>query len=459
MADDRHGGKGRRVKIGIALGGQEATAVVAGGRGTPSATVSGDFRADRPELFGVLCRAFGELREALETRTGRSVAGARVHVALLPPLADARVIPFPPMRQTEAEMVLSRDVTRYFLGATRAQVVSVHRLHGGETSEEGRADASSRVFAAAAPLALLEAIPLALREVGWHCESLSAAQGVWLDAVSDQAGLARGAVVALVGDVTHVLLLQDGRPTGARKIPARDTEGVLEALGHGPAEALVLAPGAYADVLHRALTPEGWRVSRASEGSRTAEAVTAGRARGGVMELLPPSLKQERRKSRVRAGLGMGIAAVALILASSVMHLWGAHRELRTLQVRRASIQAQVAPALLARDSLHELRDRVQTLRELAALEPLRTRAIVELSALLPEDTYLTAFFASGDTVELEAAGARAAETIQVLRSSGLFRDLRLQGIVERELYGGETVQERFRLRGRIPVSPGGSRP
>jgi hypothetical protein len=76
---------------------------------------------------------------------------------------------------------------------------------------------------------------------------------------------------------------------------------------------------------------------------------------------------------------------------------------------------------------------------------------LVELSALLPQNTYLTGFFASGDTVELEAAGTQAGETIQLLRESGLFEEIRLQGLVERELDEGETVEERFRLWARLP--------
>jgi len=108
----------------------------------------------------------------------------------------------------------------------------------------------------------------------------------------------------------------------------------------------------------------------------------------------------------------------------------------------------------VARDSLNALRSRVQALEELAESAPVWTRSLVELTAILPEDTYLTAFFASGDTVELEAAGTRAGEAIQALRESGLFQELRLQGMVERELNEGETVEERFTIRGRIP--PGG---
>jgi hypothetical protein len=68
--------------------------------------------------------------------------------------------------------------------------------------------------------------------------------------------------------------------------------------------------------------------------------------------------------------------------------------------------------------------------------------------------------FASGDTVELEAAGSRAGEAIQALRAASLFRDVRLQGVVERELENGETVVERFRVSARLagvpPESTGG---
>jgi hypothetical protein len=77
----------------------------------------------------------------------------------------------------------------------------------------------------------------------------------------------------------------------------------------------------------------------------------------------------------------------------------------------------------------------------------------VELTALLPENTYLTGFFASGDTVELEAAGDEAGPAIQALREAGLFEEVRLQGLVERELEEGETVEERFTLWARIPAS------
>jgi hypothetical protein len=77
------------------------------------------------------------------------------------------------------------------------------------------------------------------------------------------------------------------------------------------------------------------------------------------------------------------------------------------------------------------------------------------LAALLPHDTYLTGLFASGDTVEIEAAGSEAGEAIRLLREAGLFQEVRLMGLVERELEEGETVVERFRLWARLPDRSG----
>jgi len=153
----------------------------------------------------------------------------------------------------------------------------------------------------------------------------------------------------------------------------------------------------------------------------------------------------------------MAAGALALLLASAGAHFLGAHRELDALRERRMEIRDEVGPLLTAWDSLNALNTRIRDLQEIEETRPIWTRTLVELSALLPRDTYLTALFASGDTVEIEAAGTRAGEAIQLLRESGLFQDLRLQGIVERELDQGETVEERFSVRGTIPPPrPGG---
>jgi len=453
-------GPGRRgTKIGLALGEDGAVAVLQGRTWTQPEDVPGDFRPQNPGLWLELVRVFGALKEALELRAGRSLAGAEVHIALLPPLADGRVLSLPPMRRSEAEAVLARDVGRYFLGAGRGHTVAVmpgYQMGGG--GEVGALPAS-RVFAAATSLLFLETIRKAVVEAGWRCGSMSAAHGIWAQAAGGPGETPAAGLVAVVGETAHVFSMEDSRPSALRRVDARNEEAVVEALGPGVGKVVLLADGARFDAIQRALAQCGWTASPDPEEWKGAAAAAAGRARGGTLEFLPPSVLEERRRAGKRAALGMGFAACVLLVAAAGIHLWGAHREFQGLQERRAAIRAEVTPALQARDSLQALRSRVKALQELRASSPAWTRSLVELSAVLPEDNYLTAFYASGDTVELEAAGTRAADAIQRLRESGLFEDLRLQGIVERELNDGETVEERFSLRGRMPGAGEGGGP
>jgi len=444
---------GRGLKIGVALGEGSAVAVVLGRRGAPTAACSGAFENDGPQLEAELRRAFEELKASLEAKGVGPTEGARVHVALLPPLADARVIPFPPMRKGEAEAVLTRDAARYFLGTDRPRVVGVRSPGGGGGTFPGAGDGSVPIFATAASSALLESLRRGAAAVGWRCESTAAAHGAWMAAATGDGDGVRS-VVAVAGGRVHVLLLRGGHPEAVRQIPLDDPGSVAEVLGASPGRAMVLASPGELEAIQRILTREGWSVARDPDGWGSAEEAAAARAGSGILEMVPPSLREERTRRRRRSATWMLAGAAVLIVASAGAHLWGAYRELGALQKQRAAIRSEVGPLLVARDSLNALRSRVQALEELAESAPVWTRSLVDLTAILPEDAYLTAFFASGDTVELEAAGVRAGEAIQALRESGLFQELRLQGMVERELNEGETVEERFTLRGRIP--PGG---
>ena len=449
-------GRGRR--IGIALGRRSAVAVILGRRGAPTAHCAGVFEDDSPRLEAELLRAFGELKASLEAKGVGPTEGSRVDVALLPPLADARVIAFPPMRQAEAEAVLKRDVARYFLGNDRLREVGVRLPRGGGRSPSGSGNESVPIFAAAAATPLLETVRRALGAVGWRCGSTAPAHGGWVAAATaGGAGFQR--VVAVADDTVHVLRLRGDHPEGVRQIPLDDLGGVTEAMGTASGRALVLTSPREFEALQLVLTREGWSVSRDPEGWGSAEEGAAARADSGGPELVPPSLREERRRQRRKRAAYMLAGVAVLLLASAGAHLWGAYRELDALQERRAAIRGEVGPLLMARDSLDALSSRVRALEELSQTAPVWTRCLVELTALLPRDTYLTAFYASGDTVELEAAGTRAGEAIQILRESGIFEELRLQGIVERELAEGETVEERFTVRGRLPKGSDGGGP
>ena len=442
---------GNGIRIGIALGAEEATGVVLGKRGAPCAKIPVSLGPVTKDVGAELSRAFSELKGELERASGGPTTGASVSVALLPPLADARLVPFPPMRKAEVEAVLGRDVARYFLGANRPRVVGVRIPRGNGRRPEAGLGPSVSVLAVAAPLTLLEAARSALGFVGWRGVSFSAAHGAWLESAAAVKGAQTTSVVAVVGPTAHVLRLEGKDVVAVRQLSASDSEGISVAAGGGPGQTLVLADPQSFEKLRHALTRGGLTVLRDPHGWPGAGESTAGRAGLAALELVPPTLAGERAEKGKRTAVGLAIAAAVFILASLVAQLWGAHRELGAVQERRASIRSEVAPLLDARDSLAGLQTTVFSLEQLSRSSPVWTRSLVELAALLPQDTYLTGLFASGDTVEIEAAGGEAGEAIQLLSEAGLFEEVRLQGLVERELEEGETVVERFRLWARLP--------
>lgn len=440
-----------KTRIGVALAPREALAgfLSPGGRpwvrvelGLPEGGAGGGWGAELP-------RVLGRLKGALEEGGGRATEGASVVVALLPPWADVRVVNLPPLSRGEVERILRRDVARYFLGGDEPREVSVRVPKGaGRTKGPG----GQKVLAAAVAEPLLEALRAAGESVGWSLEAVVPAHGAWVAAVRGGGDARVEGVVAVVGEVAHLIRLEGGDPVSVRQVPVEDREAVAAALGGGPGRVVVFGAPGVREALRETLAAKGWVVGGNGRGwVGSGEEAAAAFATNGLLRLLPTSMRRERAERARRWAWRLGGAGVALAVAAAGVQLWGLHRELAAVQARRAELRSEVAPLLAARDSLELLRGRVESIATLTRSAPSWTRSLVDLAATLPPDAYLTGFFASGDTVELAAAGARAGEAIQALRQGGLFLEVRLQSAIERELLEGETVTERFRIWARVP--------
>ena len=88
--------RGNGLKIGIALGAESAVAVVMGKKGAPIARVPVSLEGEASGFDVDIARGLATLKRQVEESGMGPTDGASVHVALLPPLADARLIPFPP---------------------------------------------------------------------------------------------------------------------------------------------------------------------------------------------------------------------------------------------------------------------------------------------------------------------------------------------------------------------------
>ncbi|MGD8276735.1 MAG: hypothetical protein PVH00_01860 [Gemmatimonadota bacterium] len=432
--------------IGLALGEHDATALTRAGGTTSRLTVAVDFGNGAP-VAGALAAAFGAIARGLAEQLGGEVENARLSVALMPPLADARLIRLPPLRRAEAESVIRRDAARHFVGGTGARAVVAI-----PAAAEDRTQPGAVYLAAAAPATLVEALHAAARSVGWRVRTVVAAHGAWLDAARGLRG--GGTVLAVDGDTVHVMRAAGGRCVALRRAPAALAEAVLEAVGTEPGEALLFADPAARDSLKAILAGAGWHVDDGR--LATPSEAAASRARNARLEFIAPSAAAERRERGRRNVVHAVAAAVLLVAAAGAVELWGLHRELDAVLAERDAIREQVEPLLATRDSIDRIDAAAGAVRNLATRSPRWTRALFDLALLLPQDAHITSLHTTGDTLVVEATADRAGAALQALRRAGSLSSIRLVGTVERDLEAGTTASEHFRFTARLkpPVEP-----
>ena len=454
----------RPLRIGLAIGKGRVIAVARAGRVTRTATAVLHAPPDGAAAAGVLSAAFVELRDRLAEAFGEPGSAARVHVALMPTLVDVRLVPLPPLRAGEAKAVLLRNASRHFLGAGE-RVIGVRTADTRSRARWlGRSPAGPArpSLAAAAPAPLLDAVYRAAEAAGWRVVAVAPAHAAWIAAAAPATAKVRDqsyALVALDDATAHVLRIEAGDPVALRRVPATADE-IADAAGE-PGPLLVLGAAAERETLTRQLAARGWiMVADPAAAANVAEAAAA-YAHDAGLELVPLNVLVERQHSARSLALRIAGVAAVLFVAAAGLELWGARRELAAVRASRAEVAPTVAPLILARDSVDRLNARAVAIDQIAASSPSYTRALLDLALLLPRDAHLTRLHATGDTVLIQAIGARAGEAIESLRSSPSLRDVRLRGIIERELEAGATATERFTLVARLaedePPEPGAS--
>jgi hypothetical protein len=424
--------------IGLALGAEQLTAVLTGTATRVSIPCVLAVDADNVER---LARALEDVRAQLSAASGQVLRNAVLDIALLPPLSDARLIVLPPLRQAEAEAVIRRDAARHFVGGNLVRTIAV---------QLPRSENGAPVLASAAASVLIEQVREAAALVGWRVRRIVPAVAAWLTALEKSRAAERNPCLCMaqIDDSLTVLRLDDTQMQ-LRRLPLHASDELLRVIGNGPGRAFLwTAPENRADY-ERSLTAAGWQIEAAA-GTGNAAVVAAQHAGKSKLELIPQSLEVERAQKQRRLAVRLAAVAALLVIAAAVTELWGVQHELMVLREQRARIHKQVIPLLAARDSINALEQRLAQFRTVQASAPRWTSALFDLSMLLPADTYLRSFHASGDTLVIEATGARAGDAIQALRGAPTFRDVRLRGQVERELEDGSTTTERFSLQARL---------
>jgi hypothetical protein len=449
----------KQTMLHVAIGATALTGMVAGRGARRLAVVPLPTPAEMPDGAARFAASFAQLRGQLET-AGHGFVRVDVRIALLPPHAEARLLRLPPLRNGEAAAVVRRDAGRYFMSVAAPRIVAVAAPPRGSAAP---------VLAAAAGASLTEDVRTACQRMGWCVRSISAAHAAWTAAAVSAARRSPAAYAAVDEGTVHVVRLADAVPVAMRRVPADAHDDVVAAAGDERGDIVVFTDAADGAALVARLEQAGWTVRRAEHGAAATAALYAGAAAhaGGVgvlraggaaarragLHLVAASEEVQRRSRDRRLAAGLVAACVLLLAGAAWLELWSAGRQLDTIRSQRAAIRADVEPLLALRDSIEQRAAWASELESAAAAAPYWTTALFDLALLLPPEAHVNRLFATADTLIVEAEGARAGAALQALRSAGSLRDVRLLGVVDRELADGATTVERFRMSARL-VSP-----
>ncbi len=387
-----------------------------------------------------------ELQAALaEMRTALG-SGRPLHLSLLPPLAQSRILEFPRLTSAELRAVLGRSVDRYFPSITEPQTTGAVALrHGGK--------GPFPVLATTASAHTVEALLGAAENAGWVVATITAASVSWpAGAVRVWPELRKGdaGLIVIESSVVHVHALTKGRVTQLRRVRLDGWDSTMISSTDPVA---VVGGAEEASMLHAELRASGIAVLAPPEWSVTPAILGAlGAPHGSALEVLPPRVYEARLSAARRLTRRLVGVAAALVLFAAALHLWGLHREIAAVEAERESIRAEVQVAIEERELLDGLQARLAALGDLEGSSPRWSTVIAELAVRLPRDAHIRSLRAVGDSLVLEGDATRSVGVFEALQQTPAFRSVRASAPIQqvrREGEGGAPV-ERFTLGARI---------
>ncbi len=431
--------------LGVAVGPDAMWAVPYTGRGTAADQVGPRMIPIDGNSSASLTQAFQVLEHEL------SCDAARLHIALLPPLVQARRIELPRLKLDEVRRVLAHNASKYFFGARERQIVGARVIESGQR-------APMTVFALAAAARTIDALYESAARVGWTIDTLVSAYVVWASAVGAAGPKTRTAPTWIVHRATTFvegILVQGGHPTWVRRCPATAVQSqavsqwlseisthdtapsprvaVLGVAGESDAPLGELGDGGVERVvLDHSDTPPGLA------------AAWVGRTSG--IELLPDRVRSERVRKGRRLTAGLSAAAVLLIAIAATVELLGERRELTAIQRERTSVAEQVGATVAEREGLLELNERLAALAVAEESAPRWSRVIANVAENLPDDAHLLAFRANADSLVMEGLAERAAGVFEAMQAAPDILGVRARAPIRRELLTNNRAIERFAL-------------
>ncbi len=393
--------------IGLAIAGDRVLARSLGGGDALS------WRRELPAIGESLDGWRDALRDALRSLHTAAPGAASLRVALLPPLAEVRVVELPTIGGEQLRAVVVRDASKYFAVGAEPQVVQVR------PADDRAQTAFSSHLLSAAPERVVSAVLRAASESGWSVESLSPAQIAWGEAGGGGAsanGTRKKAIVSMNNRI-ELLELAGPRITQIRR---------LRGVGSGTAT-------------------EGVR-SLASNSEDAAALAARYVPSNDEDSLWPDEVRADRERAKFATATRFAIGAVVLLVLAGIVDWIGAGSALSRVAAERSAIAPRVSVALATRDSIQTLDAQRAALESFSAGSARWSTTLVELSRALPQSASLVSFRASGDSVFFVGDAEHAADVFIALGASKTFKGVRADAPIQQQMDNGVVIAERFTI-------------
>jgi hypothetical protein len=395
---------GTQATVGVALSASDV--VIADARST---------EVVRASLEAPVDDRWPALQEALQQfRARHGGASLLLRVALLPPLAEVRMVPLPPLDEADARRLLGRAAGRHFLEAREAPVIGVAPARSGGAPAQPGALVDRLAAAVAAPV--LVRVRQAALAAGCTLEVVVPAVTAWSRGVSPTQ---RGLLVSYAGQ-QELIEVHAGAPCALRR---------FREAGDEPARAeAVRAVGPVATVSDPLLTAAKAMAAATTRGPWPLSFDLADRAANAATPDTPRWVAP--------------VVIMAALAAVAALGLeWRARGTLDQLRAERAALEPQ-----LARTAPQRLRrDRVRVLRAVAATSPQTVSSrLAAVSTALPDAAYLTRVRVRGDSMTLEGRAVRAGAVWAALSGASAAGTLTATSPVRRETAVDGVPLDRF---------------
>ncbi len=409
--------------------------------------------------------AWPTLTDALRTLATRVGGAGTLSIALSNPLASTRTIDLPPLRERDAEQLLSRTAARYFVAARGPQIIAV------AARGAARAGSVAPSVVTASPLRLLTGVHLAARDAGWAVQSVVPEESAWLSAFTTlwpTFARQRASILVLHADHTVLLLLAgttlvDVRQFRAGALDASAIAATVRAhaaVGGGAIGIGVIGAPEQRKTISRALSAIDSTIQSTAPAVHDASiddpailaAAFATRATTLVLRTDDERAQRERRAQRIAITLA-GAAALMLLVAGAFAQ-WGISRELAAVQRERASLKQQLSTTLVGRTSVETAYRQLTALNDAERSASHWSPLLSAIAMHLNENAYVMTFRGRGDSVVVDGSAARASTVFDELAQTPGLTEVRAAAPVRREVSNDGEPSERFTIAARLLTSP-----